>query len=84
MLVPLWINSERIDKIMIRRSEVQKVAEQWVSDVGRSVVVRPARSEDRNWVDRRAGPEGNPQRCDRAQELPPIELLAGRRDIVEL
>jgi uncharacterized hydrophobic protein (TIGR00271 family) len=38
VLVPLWINSDRIDKTMIRQSDVQAVAEQWASGTGWSVV----------------------------------------------
>ena len=38
MIVPLWINSDRIDKTSVRESEVQAVAEHWVSDAGWSVV----------------------------------------------
>jgi uncharacterized hydrophobic protein (TIGR00271 family) len=38
VLVPLWINSERIDKTAIRESDVQAVAEHWASDAGWSVV----------------------------------------------
>jgi len=38
VLVPLWINSDRVDKTMIRRSDVQAVAEQWASGAGWSVV----------------------------------------------
>jgi uncharacterized hydrophobic protein (TIGR00271 family) len=36
--VPLWINSERIDKTTIRQSDVQAVAEHWASDAGWSVL----------------------------------------------
>jgi hypothetical protein len=38
VLVPLWINSERIDKTTIRQSDVQAVAEHWASDAGWSVL----------------------------------------------
>jgi hypothetical protein len=38
VLVPLWINSDRIDKTTIRQSDVQAVADQWANDAGRSVV----------------------------------------------
>ncbi|MBO0818777.1 MAG: DUF389 domain-containing protein [Actinobacteria bacterium] len=38
VLVPLWINSERIDKTTIRQSYVQAVAENWATDAGWSVV----------------------------------------------
>ena len=32
VLAPLWINSERIYKTTIRQSDVQAVAEHWVSE----------------------------------------------------
>ena len=38
VLVPLWINSDRIDKTTIRQSDVQAVADHWASDAGWSVV----------------------------------------------
>ena len=38
MLVPLWINSDRVNKTTIRQSEVEAVAEHWASDAGWSVV----------------------------------------------
>jgi uncharacterized hydrophobic protein (TIGR00271 family) len=38
VLVPLWINSDRIDKTTIRQADVQAVAEHWASDAGWSVV----------------------------------------------
>ncbi len=38
VIVPLWINSERIDKTSVRESEVQAVAEHWADDAGWSVV----------------------------------------------
>ena len=38
VLVPLWINSERIDKTTIRQADVQAVAEHWVSEAGWSVI----------------------------------------------
>jgi uncharacterized hydrophobic protein (TIGR00271 family) len=37
VLVPLWINSERVDKAMVQQSDVKAVAEQWASDAGWSV-----------------------------------------------
>jgi uncharacterized hydrophobic protein (TIGR00271 family) len=37
VIVPLWINSDRIDKTVTRQTEVQAVAQQWASDVGWSV-----------------------------------------------
>ncbi len=38
VIVPLWINSDRIDKTSVRESEVQAVAEHWASDAGWSVL----------------------------------------------
>lgn len=38
VLIPLWINSDRIDKSTIRQADVQAVAEQWASDAGWSVL----------------------------------------------
>jgi len=38
VLVPLWINSERVDKTTIREADVQAVADHWASDAGWSVV----------------------------------------------
>jgi len=37
VLVPLWINSERIDRTTVRQSDVQAVAEHWASGAGWSV-----------------------------------------------
>jgi uncharacterized membrane protein len=37
VIVPLWINSERIDKTTVRESEVQAVADRWADDAGWSV-----------------------------------------------
>ncbi len=36
--VPLWINSDRVDKTTIRQNSVQAVADHWASDAGWSVV----------------------------------------------
>ncbi len=38
VIVPLWINSERIDKTAVRESEVQAVAQEWAGGAGWSVV----------------------------------------------
>lgn len=38
VIVPLWINSDQIDKTTVRESEVQAVAEHWASDAGWSIV----------------------------------------------
>lgn len=37
VIVPLQINSDRIDKTFVRQSEVQAVAERWANDAGWSV-----------------------------------------------
>ena len=37
VIVPLWINSDRIDKTTVRESQVQAVAELWANDAGWSV-----------------------------------------------
>ena len=37
VIVPLWINSDRIDKTAVRESEVQAVAERWADDASWSV-----------------------------------------------
>ncbi|MGH3173921.1 MAG: DUF389 domain-containing protein [Streptosporangiaceae bacterium] len=37
VIVPLWINSDRIDKTSVRQSEVQAVAERWANDAGWTV-----------------------------------------------
>ena len=38
VLVPLWINSDRIDETTIRQADVQAVAEHWADDAGWPVV----------------------------------------------
>jgi uncharacterized protein DUF389 len=38
VLIPLWINSDRVDKTTIRQASVQAVAEHWANDAGWSVV----------------------------------------------
>ena len=38
VLIPLWTNSDRVDKTLIRQSNVQAVAEHWASDAGWSVI----------------------------------------------
>jgi len=37
VIVPLWINSDRVDKTSIQQSEVQAVAEHWANGAGWSV-----------------------------------------------
>jgi hypothetical protein len=34
VIIPLWINSDRINKTTIRQNAVQAVAEQWASEAG--------------------------------------------------
>ena len=38
VLVPLWINSNRVDKTTVRQADVQAVAEHWAADAGWSVI----------------------------------------------
>jgi len=38
VLVPLWINSERIDKAQVRQAEAQAVADSWAHEAGWSVL----------------------------------------------
>lgn len=38
VIVPLWINSDRIDKTSVRQSEVQAVAERWANEADWSVI----------------------------------------------
>jgi uncharacterized membrane protein len=45
VIVPLWINSDRIDKTAVRESGVQAVAEHWANDAGWSVVGVTATSD---------------------------------------
>jgi uncharacterized hydrophobic protein (TIGR00271 family) len=58
VLVPLWINSEQLDKARIRQSDVQEVAEQWASGAG-WVVVGVTATGDRVLVDT-TGPKPAP------------------------
>ena len=50
VLVPLSINSNRVDKTMVRQSEVQAVADRWANDAGWSVLAVIA-TDDRVLVD---------------------------------
>ena len=34
VIIPLWVNSDRINKTTIRQNAVQAVAEQWASEAG--------------------------------------------------
>ncbi|HTR69183.1 MAG TPA: DUF389 domain-containing protein, partial [Mycobacteriales bacterium] len=38
VIIPLWINSERIDKTTTRESQVQAVVDRWANDAGWSVI----------------------------------------------
>jgi uncharacterized hydrophobic protein (TIGR00271 family) len=67
VLVPLWINSDRIDKTTIRQSDVQAVAEHWANDAGWSVVGVVA-TGDRVLVDA-TGPRPAPDLAVLRQDL---------------
>ena len=67
VLVPLWINSDQIDKTTIRQSDVQAVAEHWASDAGWSVVGVTA-TGDRVLVDA-TGPRPAPDLAVLRQDL---------------
>ena len=67
VLVPLWINSDRIDKTTIRKSDVQAVAEHWANDAGWSVVGVVA-TGDRVLVDA-TGPRPAPDLAVLRQDL---------------
>ncbi len=67
VLVPLWINSDRVDKTTVRQSSVQAVAEHWANDAGWSVVGVTA-SGDRVLVDA-TGPRPAPDLAVLRQDL---------------
>jgi hypothetical protein len=67
VLVPLWINSERIDKTTIRQADVQAVAEHWVSEAGWSVIGVTA-TGDRVLIDA-TGPNPAPDLAKLRQDL---------------
>jgi hypothetical protein len=67
VLVPLWINSERIEKTTIRQSNVQAVADQWANEAGWSVVGVTA-TGDRVLVDA-TGPRPAPDPTVLRQDL---------------
>ena len=69
VLVPLWINSERIDKTTIRQADVQAVAEHWVSEAGWSVIGVTA-TGDRVLIDA-TGPNPAPTSLSSARTLTP-------------
>jgi len=67
LLVPLWLNSDRVDKTTIRQASVQAVADQWASDAGWSVVGVVA-TGDRVLVDA-TGPSPAPDLAVLRQDL---------------
>jgi len=67
VLVPLWINSDRVDKTAVRQSDVQAVADQWASQAGWSVVGVTA-TGDRVLVDA-TGPRPAPDLAVLRQDL---------------
>jgi uncharacterized membrane protein len=67
VLIPLWINSERVDKVTIRQADVQAVAEQWASDTG-WLVVGVTVAGDRVLVDA-TGPKPSPNLAVLRQDL---------------
>jgi uncharacterized hydrophobic protein (TIGR00271 family) len=67
LLVPLWINSDRVDKTTIRQAGVQAVADQWANDAGWSVVGVTA-TGDRVLVDA-TGPSPAPDLAVLRQDL---------------
>ena len=72
VLVPLWINSERIDKTTIRQADVQAVAEHWVSEAGWSVIGVTA-TGDRVLIDA-TGPNPAPDLAKLRQDLDAVGL----------
>jgi len=67
VLVPLWINSDRVDKTTIRQADVQAVADQWAHGAGWSVVGVTA-TGDRVLVDA-TGPAPAPDLAVLRQDL---------------
>ena len=67
VLVPLWINSQRIDQTTVRQSDVQAVAEHWATDSGWSVVSVTA-TGDRVLIDA-TGPNPAPSLAALRQNL---------------
>jgi uncharacterized hydrophobic protein (TIGR00271 family) len=67
VLVPLWINSDRVDKTTIRQSDVQAVADHWASDAGWAVIGVTA-TGDRVLVDA-TGPRPAPDLAVLRQDL---------------
>jgi uncharacterized membrane protein len=67
VLVPLWINPDRVDKTTIRQSDVQAVAEHWATDTG-WLVVGVTATGDRVLVDA-TGPRPAPDLAVLRQDL---------------
>jgi uncharacterized membrane protein len=67
VLVPLWINSDRVDKTTVRQADVQAVADQWASQAGWSVAGVVA-TGDRVLVDA-TGPKPGPDLAVLRQDL---------------
>ena len=67
LLVPLWVNSDRVDKTTIRQASVQAVADDWANDAGWSVVGVTA-TGDRVLVDA-TGPSPAPDLAVLRQDL---------------
>jgi uncharacterized membrane protein len=72
VLVPLWVNSDRLDKTTIRQADVQAVAEHWANDSGWSVVSVVA-TGDRVLVDA-TGPRPAPDLAVLRQDLDAADL----------
>jgi hypothetical protein len=73
VLVPLWINSDRVDKTTIRQSYVQAVADHWASNAGWSVIGVVA-TGDRVLVDA-TGPRPAPDLAVLRQDLDAAGLV---------
>jgi uncharacterized hydrophobic protein (TIGR00271 family) len=67
VLIPLWINSDRVDKTTVREADVQAVAEQWADEAGWSVLGVTA-TGDRVLVDA-TGPKPSPDLAVLRQDL---------------
>jgi uncharacterized hydrophobic protein (TIGR00271 family) len=72
VLVPLWINSDRVDKTTIRQASVQAVADHWASDAGWFVIGVTA-TGDQVLVDA-TGPRPAPDLAVLRQDLDAADL----------
>ena len=72
VLVPLWINSDRVDKTTIRQATVQAVAKHWANDAGWSVT-GVAATGDRVLVNA-TGPRPAPDLAVLRQDLDAVGL----------